>query len=65
MRGVFVAKATKLFDFHAVWVVLLFFHSVVVTLFAVLACKCDFGSHYTPPTFFMLKEHRYPVPRKI
>jgi len=65
MRCVFVTKAAKLFNFHAVWVVFLFFHGIVVTLFAVLTRKCDFSTHYAPPTFFMLKEHRYSVPEEI
>jgi len=45
MRCVFVAKTAKLFNFHAVWMVLFFLGGIVVALFAILTCQGYFCAH--------------------
>jgi len=42
VEGVFIAKTAKLFGFHTVGVVFLFFGSVVIALFAINTSQCNF-----------------------
>jgi len=45
VQGVLSAEPAVLVHFKPVRIVLLVFHRVVVALFALCACKCDFNSH--------------------
>jgi len=45
MSGVFTAKTAVFFHFDPVGIVLFVFHRIVISLFAVIACKRNPDSH--------------------
>jgi len=48
VKSVFVAETTIFLGFHAFWVVLFFFHGLIVALFAICARQrylCSHGAH--------------------
>jgi hypothetical protein len=67
MGHVFVAEFAVFLCFHAVGVVLFFFHCVVVALFALGTRQCDFCTHFDSLAleiymfFFTPKKHRRPM----
>ena len=50
--GVFLTETTVFLGFHSVWMKLLLFCHVVVTLFALRTCQCDSYAHNFPPRFY-------------
>jgi len=65
MWCVLITKLAKLFCFHAVRMILFFFHGVVIALFAFRTRQGDFCTHFkilaSLYTLATLKKHRRPM----